>query len=101
MLKTARATADPAATIKKIIFIEILRQRMEALSMHITAAYATALAAPLPGAAQCFSWLSPTFRQPLATEAIGKTLRVFRLGEAEHHEVAVIAAQGVRELCRR
>jgi hypothetical protein len=35
-------------------------------------------------------------RQPLPTEALDKGLRVFRLGEAERHEVAVIAAQGIR-----
>jgi hypothetical protein len=40
-------------------------------------------------------------RQPIPTEAIGKSLRVFRLGEAEHHEVAVIATQGARERRRR
>jgi hypothetical protein len=31
-----------------------------------------------------------------ATEALGKGLRVFRLGKAEYHEVAVIATQRVR-----
>jgi hypothetical protein len=40
---------------------------------------------------------SPRLRQPLPTEALGKSLCVFRLGEAEHHKVAVIAAHGVRE----
>jgi hypothetical protein len=40
-------------------------------------------------------------RQPIPTEAIGKGLRVFRLGEAEHHKVAVIVAQRVRERRRR
>jgi hypothetical protein len=29
----------------------------------------------------------------VSPDALGKGLRVFRLGEAEHHEVAVIAAQ--------
>jgi hypothetical protein len=37
----------------------------------------------------------------LSTEALGKSLRVFRVGEAEHHEVAVIALHGVRERRRR
>jgi hypothetical protein len=37
--------------------------------------------------------LSPTLRQLLPTEALGKGVRVFRLGKAEHHEIAVIAAQ--------
>jgi hypothetical protein len=36
--------------------------------------------------------------QPSPTKALGKSLRVFRLGKAEHHGVAVIAAHGVREL---
>jgi hypothetical protein len=36
-------------------------------------------------------------RQPLPTEALGKGLRVLRFTKAEHHEVAVIAAQKVRE----
>jgi hypothetical protein len=39
--------------------------------------------------------------QPLPTEAPGKCLRVFRLGEAEHHEVAVIAAHEVIQRGRR
>ena len=49
MLKTARAIEDPAATIKKIIFIENLPTDDGALNMHITAASATALAAPVAG----------------------------------------------------
>jgi hypothetical protein len=36
-------------------------------------------------------------RQPFSTEALGESLRVFRLGKAEHYEVAVITAQGIRE----
>jgi hypothetical protein len=40
-------------------------------------------------------------RQPLPTEALGKGHRVFRLGETEHHEAAVITAQRVRERRRR
>jgi hypothetical protein len=31
----------------------------------------------------------------LRTKELGKGLRVLRLGEAEHHEIPVIAAQGV------
>ncbi len=42
--------------------------------------------------------------QALPTEAIGEGLRVLRVGKAEHHVVAVIAAQEVRQrrrgLCR-
>jgi hypothetical protein len=35
----------------------------------------------------------------LAThEALGKGLSVFQLGKAEHHQVAVIAAEGVSQL---
>jgi hypothetical protein len=40
-------------------------------------------------------------RQPLTTKVLGKSLRIFRLGEAEHHKVAVITAQRVRERRRR
>ena len=40
-------------------------------------------------------------RQPLTTEAFGKGLRVFRLCKAEHHNVAVVAPQGVCERRRR
>jgi hypothetical protein len=43
----------------------------------------------------------PGHLQPLPTEALGKGLRVFRLGEAEHREVAAIAARRVRERRRR
>jgi hypothetical protein len=32
----------------------------------------------------------------LPTKALGENLRIFRLCKAEHHEVAVIAAHGVR-----
>jgi hypothetical protein len=39
--------------------------------------------------------------QPLPAEALGKSLRVFRLGETEHNEVAVVAVSGVRVLRRR
>jgi hypothetical protein len=40
-------------------------------------------------------------RQPLTTETLGRSLRVLRLGEAEHHEVPVSAAQRLRERRRR
>jgi hypothetical protein len=33
--------------------------------------------------------------QSLAPEALGKGLRIVGLSKAEHHEVAVLAAQGV------
>jgi hypothetical protein len=42
-----------------------------------------------------FSGSPPSHRQLLPTEALGKSQRLFRLEEAEHHDVAVIAAQGV------
>jgi hypothetical protein len=49
-----------------------------------------------------FSRFSPDRRQPLPTEALSKSLRIFRFSKAEHHEVAVIAAQGVRkQRCRQ
>jgi hypothetical protein len=38
--------------------------------------------------------------QPLSAEAFGKGLCVFWLSEAEHHEVSVIAAQGVLRVRR-
>jgi hypothetical protein len=51
-------------------------------------------------AAPLVSHVTASRRQPLTTEILGKGLRVFPLGKAEHHEVAVIAAQGVRHQCR-
>jgi hypothetical protein len=39
--------------------------------------------------------------EKLTIEALGKGLCVFGLSKAEHHKVAVIAAQGVRERRRR
>jgi hypothetical protein len=42
-----------------------------------------------------FQGYRPTLRQPLPTEALGKGIRVSE--KAEHHEVGVIAAQGVCE----
>jgi hypothetical protein len=36
---------------------------------------------------------SRSHRQALPAEALGKSLRVFRLGKAEHHEVGVIATR--------
>jgi hypothetical protein len=32
------------------------------------------------------------------SKRLAKSLRVFRVGKAEHHEVAVITAQGARQL---
>jgi hypothetical protein len=37
--------------------------------------------------------LSPILRQPLPTEAHGKSLRVLRRGKAGHHEPEIITAQ--------
>ena len=48
-----------------------------------------------PRVAPLLSGLSPILSQPIPTKALGKGLRVFRLGKAEYHEVAVIVAQGI------
>ena len=60
-------------------------------------------AAPLEGIIlqAMFTTSSLRHRQPLPIKALGKGLCVFRFSKAEHHEVAVIAAQGVRERRRR
>jgi hypothetical protein len=39
--------------------------------------------------------------QAVPTEALTERLRILRLGKTEHHEVEVIAAQGIRQLCDR
>jgi hypothetical protein len=44
--------------------------------------------------------VSPTLRKPSHTEPLGKSLRIFRVSKAEHHEVTVIAAQGARSQSR-
>src|SRR6266699_6867460 len=41
------------------------------------------------------------FGKALPSKSITERLRVLRLGKTEHHVVAVIAAQGVRQRCRR
>jgi hypothetical protein len=48
------------------------------------------------GPPRLLSGLSPTLRNPLPTEALGRCFRFVRLNKAEHHEVAVITPQGVR-----
>jgi hypothetical protein len=49
-----------------------------------------------------FSGHPPAARvQPIPTEPLGKRLRVFRFGEAEHHNIAVVAPHGILERRRR
>jgi hypothetical protein len=51
--------------------------------------------------AQTYTTAALLSRQPLAAKLIAERLRVLSLGEAEHDEAEIIAAQGVRELRRR
>jgi hypothetical protein len=55
-------------------------------SHELTLSFVSALGSP-----DCFSG-SPAAPATLRLEALGKGLRVFRLGEAEHHEIPIIAA---------
>jgi hypothetical protein len=64
--------------------------------MHLAFVLNSALGWPA-----CFQVTAGCPSQSLSPEALGKSLRIFRLGKAEHHEVAVIAAQGVPERRRR
>ena len=52
-----------------------------------------------PSRAKALSSSGP--RQTLPTEAIRKSLCIFRLSKAEHHEVAITLAQGIRQWRRR